>query len=171
MKYKYLLLLLLALPFISGCERSDDVTGIFTGKTWKLTYITVADSKTPHQYNFWGNTETYDKAIKELNKEGAYTIIFSGMESDNIVEGKFSGVLGTPSNYSGSWHADGKSNDFSASIEKNGEMKALLDNYFITGLKSATRYKGDYNNLHLYFTYKDKGGKETDLQLTFRIAQ
>jgi len=32
---------------------ADDVAGIFTGKTWKLTYITVKDS---HQmFNFWGN--------------------------------------------------------------------------------------------------------------------
>ena len=32
MKYKYLLLLLLMLPFVSGCNDSDDVNGIFTGK-------------------------------------------------------------------------------------------------------------------------------------------
>lgn len=172
MKYKYLLLLLLALPFISGCERSDDVTGIFTGKTWKLTYITVADSKTPHLYNFWGNAETYEKAIKELNQDGAYTISFTGMESDNIVEGKFSGVLlDKLSEYSGSWHADGKSNDFSANVEKTRNIKALLDNYFITGLKSATRYEGNYDNLHLYFTYKDRANKEIDLQMTFRVVK
>lgn len=171
MKYKYLLLLLLALPFMSGCERSDDVVGIFTGKTWKLTYITVADSKTPHQYDFWGNAETLKKALEELNKDGAYTIVFTGMESDNIIEGKFSGVLGTPSNFSGNWHADGKSNDFFAAIERKGDTKALLDNYFLTGLNSATRYKGNYDNLHLYFTFKDKGNKEVDLQMTFRIAQ
>lgn len=36
MKYKYLLLLLLMLPFVSGCNDSDDVNGIFTGKVWKL---------------------------------------------------------------------------------------------------------------------------------------
>ena len=40
MKYKYLLLLLLMLPFVCGCNDSDDVNGIFTGKVWKLTYIT-----------------------------------------------------------------------------------------------------------------------------------
>ena len=33
MKYKYLLLLLLMLPFVSGCNDSDDVNGIFTGNS------------------------------------------------------------------------------------------------------------------------------------------
>ena len=33
--------LLLLLPMFSGCNDTDDVAGIFTGKTWKLTYITV----------------------------------------------------------------------------------------------------------------------------------
>ena len=36
--------LLLLLPMFSGCNDTDDVAGIFTGKTWKLTYITVKDS-------------------------------------------------------------------------------------------------------------------------------
>ena len=31
--------LLLLLPMFSGCNDTDDVAGIFTGKTWKLTYI------------------------------------------------------------------------------------------------------------------------------------
>lgn len=35
--------LLLLLPMFSGCNDTDDVAGIFTGKTWKLTYITKAN--------------------------------------------------------------------------------------------------------------------------------
>ena len=35
--------LLLLLPLFSGCNDSDDVAAIFTGKTWKLTYITLKD--------------------------------------------------------------------------------------------------------------------------------
>ena len=53
MKYKYLLLLLLMLPFVSGCNDSDDVNGIFTGKVWKLTYITKKNEHKP--YDFWGD--------------------------------------------------------------------------------------------------------------------
>lgn len=33
--------LLLLLPLFTGCNDSDDVAAIFTGKTWKLNYITV----------------------------------------------------------------------------------------------------------------------------------
>lgn len=171
MKYKYLLLLLLMLPFVSGCERSDDVVGIFTGKTWKLTYITVADSRKPHPYDFWGNTETYEKAIKEMNKEGTYTIAFQGAEVDNIISGTFAGVLGTPLNYSGKWSADGVNNDFDASIDKSGGNKALLDSYFVEGIEKATRYEGDYKNLFLYYTYKNKANQEIDLCLTFHVVQ
>ena len=47
MKYKYLLLLLLMLPFVCGCNDSDDVSGIFTGKVWKLTYITKKNDHKP----------------------------------------------------------------------------------------------------------------------------
>ena len=32
--------LLLLLPLFSGCNDSDDVAAIFTGKTWKLNYNT-----------------------------------------------------------------------------------------------------------------------------------
>ncbi|KAB6304116.1 DUF4847 domain-containing protein, partial [Bacteroides xylanisolvens] len=35
--------LLLLLPLFSGCNDSDDLQGIFTGKTWKLTYINLKD--------------------------------------------------------------------------------------------------------------------------------
>ena len=40
--------LLLLLPMFSGCNDTDDVAGIFTGKTWKLTYITVKDLSLIH---------------------------------------------------------------------------------------------------------------------------
>lgn len=167
MKYKYLLLLLLVLPFICGCDRSDDVAGIFTGKTWKLTYITKADSNTPHQFNFWGNDATYDKAIKEILKDGAYTITFTGTESDDVMDGAFEGILGTPLKFNGKWQADGKSNAFSTSGVRSGGNKALLDSYFMYGIENATRYKGNYDNLHLY--YKTKEG--VDLQMTFRVVK
>lgn len=42
--------LLLLLPMFSGCNDTDDVAGIFTGKTWKLTYITKANGH--GWYNF-----------------------------------------------------------------------------------------------------------------------
>ena len=95
MKYKYLLLLLLMLPFVSGCNDSDDVNGIFTGKVWKLTYITKKNEHKP--YDFWGDKDKYEQSIKNyINKEGAYTIKFEGETTDNVISGKFSGTLLPP---------------------------------------------------------------------------
>ena len=100
--------LLLLLPMFSGCNDTDDVAGIFTGKTWKLTYITVKDS---HQmFNFWGND----------NETGRYVITFNGMEESNIIIGTLSGTVIT-STFTGSWSANGKDNQFNASIQGGNE--------------------------------------------------
>lgn len=169
MKIKYLLLLFLMLPFISACERSDDVMGIFTGKTWKLTYITRSGSNKPALYDFWDNAKTYETALKEMNKEGAYTLIFSGEETDDAAKGTFTGKLHTL-DYKGNWSADGKSNEFHTS-NVTGGTKALLDSYFIEGIENATRYSGNYDNLYLYYTHKDKSNKEIELCLVFHVAK
>lgn len=71
MKYKYLLLLLLMLPFVSGCNDSDDVNGIFTGKAWKLTYITKKNEHKP--YDFWGDKDKYEQSFNEYIKKEVHT--------------------------------------------------------------------------------------------------
>lgn len=167
MKIKYLLLLFLMLPFISACDRSDDVMGIFTGKTWKLTYITRSGTNKPALYDFWDNATTYEKALKEMNKDGAYTLVFQGEETDDLARGTFSGKLYTL-DYKGNWSADGKSNEFHTS-NVTGGAKALLDSYFMEGISNATRYGGNYDNLYLYYTYKDKSNKEIELCLVFHV--
>ena len=53
--------LLLLLPLFSGCNDSDDLQGIFTGKTWKLTYINLKDK------GGWMNGFSA-KSIKILNE-------------------------------------------------------------------------------------------------------
>jgi hypothetical protein len=39
MKNRCLFILLCILPMLCGCNESDDVVRIFTGKTWKLTDV------------------------------------------------------------------------------------------------------------------------------------
>ena len=167
MKIKYLLLLLLTLPLLSACDRSDDVMGIFTGKTWKLTYISKAGSKKPALYDFWDNAKSYKQALTEMNKDGAYTLVFQGEEADDTGKGTFNGKL-YATDYKGNWFADGKSNEFTPS-QVTGSGKALLDNYFMEGIKNAKRYSGNYDNLYLYYTYKDKSNKEIELCLVFHV--
>ena len=115
MKYKYLLLLLLMLPFVCGCNDSDDVNGIFTGKVWKLTYITKKNDHKP--------------------------------------------------TYTGTWSANGESNAFSASVKGSESDPLGFSNKFVEGLNRATSYKGNYDNLFIY--YKDEGGR--DLCLVFHV--
>lgn len=163
MKYKYLLLLLLMLPFVSGCNDSDDVNGIFTGKVWKLTYITKKNVHKP--YDFWGDKDKYEQSIKNyINKEGAYTIKFEGETTDNVISGKFSGTLLSHS-YTGTWSANGESNAFSASVKGSENDPLGFSNKFVEGLNRATSYKGNYDNLFIY--YKDEGGRE--LCLVFHV--
>lgn len=57
---KYIALLFcltLVIPFLSGCNDTDDVQKIFTGKTWKMTYIT---KKNEHSwYNLQMSVKPY----------------------------------------------------------------------------------------------------------------
>lgn len=160
MKYKYLLLLLI-LPFMSGCSNADDVSGIFTGKIWKLTYITEKNKYVP--YDFWGDKGKHEQSIKYINKEGSYTVKFEGETTDDVIRGKCSVTLYSTSCL-GTWNANGENNSFSASV-KGAENDPLgFSNRFVEGLNKATSYKGDYNNLYIYY---DEGGRE--LCLVFHV--
>ena len=71
--------LLLLLPLFSGCNDSDDLQGIFTGKTWKLTYINLKDK------GGWMNGFS-EKSIKILNEnQESYTITFTGTEEEFLM--------------------------------------------------------------------------------------
>lgn len=158
--------LLLLLPMFSGCNDTDDVAGIFTGKTWKLTYITVKDS---HQmFNFWGNdNKAREQSMKLLDETGRYVITFNGMEESNIITGTLSGTVIT-STFTGSWSANGKDNQFNASIQGGNESSDILAKNFIEGLNNATSYGGDERNLYLY--YKPSGSQQT-LSLVFHVVK
>lgn len=50
-----MLLMFSLLPLLSGCDNEDDVIGIFTGKTWKLSRLTNKGSK-PNSIQTFGTT-------------------------------------------------------------------------------------------------------------------
>ena len=131
--------LLLLLPMFSGCNDTDDVAGIFTGKTWKLTYITVKDS---HQmFNFWGNdNKAREQSMKLLDETGRYVITFNGMEESNIIIGTLSGTVIT-STFTGSWSANGKDNQFNASIQGGNESSDILAKNFIWFFNQCQKYQ------------------------------
>ena len=98
--------LLLLLPLFSGCNDSDDVAAIFTGKTWKLNYITVDGGH--EMFGFWENEEQEKASIKELNKNGTYNIVFDGTVDGDVMNGNIKGTVIATSTFEGKWSANAK---------------------------------------------------------------
>ena len=154
---KYIALLFcltLVIPFLSGCNDTDDVQKIFTGKTWKMTYIT---KKNEHSwYKFTDVSEAIYKSYDPINGTKAFKIAFTGSTEDNIIRGEFSGSGSVT--FTGTWQADGKSNEFRITGIKNqpsyGASKDTLAKHIVEGLENATSYEGDERNLYLYFEYE-----------------
>lgn len=153
--------LLLLLPLFSGCNDSDDLQGIFTGKTWKLTYINLKDK------GEWMNGFS-EKSIKILNEnQESYTITFTGTEEDNrISNGAVKGRIIT-ADLTGTWSANGKNNEFHASVTNVNENDDLAKE-FIKGLNNASSYIGDDNGLFLY--YNPAGSQQTYV-LAFHVQR
>lgn len=146
-KNKWLLLLFVLLPALSGCNDADDVQRIFTGKTWKLTYITKKDDHQP--YDFWAGDAAAKKASLELvDKAGNYLITFSGATIDDIIKGDVRGTA--TSEFKGTWSANAKSQNFQAAV-KGGNEKDILAKKFLEILNKADSYSGDEHNLYLYY--------------------
>lgn len=161
MTYKALWLLLL-LPLFASCNDSDDVAAIFTGKTWKLNYIT--EDSNNEMFDFWGNAEAQKKSMEQLNATGTYTINFEGATEGDLIKGKVNGRT-IIQNFEGSWSANSKNNDFHASV--NGSNEDALAKNFLEGLNNATSYKGS-DNTNLYILYKS--GQRT-FRMVFRVVK
>lgn len=157
--------LLLLLPLFTGCNDSDDVAAIFTGKTWKLNYIIVDGGH--DMFPFWENKAQKTKIYDELNKNGTYNVIFEGTVEGDIIKGNIKGtVITTTGNFEGTWSANGKNNKFEATVEGNNGGDALAKN-FLEGLNNATSYEGDENNL--YLLYKPQSNTQT-FRMVFRVV-
>ena len=147
--FAYLLFVAL-LPMLGGCDESDDVAEIFTGKTWKLTYITMNGQT----YDFWnGDEAAYDRS-EALRRQGAtFTVVFNGNETETVVEGDFE-ARAVNCTLTGTWSADGATHEVRTSnIRSTGSDTDVLARAFLTGLRNPTRYEGDSQNLYIY--YKD----------------
>ncbi|WP_163217426.1 DUF4847 family protein [Bacteroides sp. 224] len=148
---KFIILLLsLALPFLGSCDDEDDVAGIFTGKTWKMTGIYEKGSVKDPYKGYWSNEASFNASMKLLEEPGNFNIIFEGSVSDKTIKGLFTGRA-TNTNLSGNWAANGGNNSFFATPKETTDNDAL-GNAFIEGLRNAHKYEGDYDNLRIYFT-------------------
>lgn len=154
MRIKYLLFILLALPFLSGCNDDDDVLGIFTDHTWRLTNIFEKGKPENPYTGFWNESE-YEAYVKALNKSDNFTINFEGIEKSGVASGAFSGYA-TNSDVSGEWHAEASSNKMGIDVKRSSNKDAA-GREFIEGLKNAHSYDGDYHNLRIHYK---KNGRE-----------
>lgn len=155
-KFSYLVLIISILSILSSCNNEDDVIKIFTGKTWKLSFI--ANEGTQRQYNFWGEAgmtagnTAYENSMDALKKEVNFILNFEGGDLNGTAGGSFGGRA-TNASVSGTWNANGESNKLNITVEGNPSDKDVLGKAFVTGLQNAIRYEGDEKNLYIY--YKD----------------
>lgn len=149
-----LLALVIMASTLGGCNNEDDVIEIFTGKTWKMTFIAAEGSNKP--FDFWGGNEAQrESSMNALAQSNNFTLEFVGTDLASTTGGTFDGhgVLAT---VSGSWTANGASNDLVLSnVNVSRSETDALAKAFVTGLQNAYRYTGDNQNLYIY--YKENG--------------
>lgn len=147
--YKWMLLLCVCLSTLTGCNNTDDVQKIFTGKTWRLNYIT---QKNGHEmFNFWGNNEAARvESMKLLSNPRNYQINFSGATTDDIINGNISGTV-VMAKINGTWSANARNQKFNAAVKADVTEKDVLAQRFIELLNSVDSYSGDEHNLYLYY--------------------
>ena len=146
-------LALTCIPLLSGCSKEDDVKTIFTGKTWKMSYI-FREGDPKAYVNFWYDDREAEAASIALQKtNGNYEIEFSGAKIDGAFSGSISGK-GVDATFKGTWRADADSREFHTSdMNWSGEEKDILAKQFQKALNNTIKYSGDTNSLYIY--YKD----------------
>ena len=149
-----ILLLACTLPILNGCNNEDDLTKILTGKTWKLSRLTVKGSSEQFYRGIWNNDKDYENSLKALDAESNFTLVFTGVELNKETLGSYFNSKGINSTMKGDWNGDGKSNRLTFSnIKVMGGESDPLAREFNNGLQKVEKYEGDSRNLTLY--YKD----------------
>lgn len=149
----HLLLMLALIPAFSGCNTEDDLIRIFTGKTWKMSRITI-EGKESEQFGaiVWDSETAYNRSIELLKAENNFTVIFEGIEVNGELSGNNVTVNGVNvKNATGTWTANGKSNAISLSLNISASETDPLAKEFIKGMQNIFKYEGDENQITLYY--------------------
>lgn len=147
----------LLIPFLMGCNDTDDVQKIFTGKIWKMTNITRGKKDQGKWFSFPGVTKEDYESYNPTIGTRAFRISFEGSTLDDIISGKFNSVSPSSVAINGTWNANARNNDFHADIEKSSSSSGdALGKYIIEAMQKATTYEGDEYNLFLYFEYNNE---------------
>ena len=149
----WVMLAMLTMSSLSGCEKGDDLKVIFTGKTWKMSYI-FREGNPKAYVNFWGDDrEAEAESIATQKLDGNYELEFTGANIDGAFTGAFSGK-GVESSFVGTWRADAEKRVMSTyDMKWTGDESDVLAKQFQKCINTALKYSGDSNALYLY--YKD----------------
>ncbi|MGI6218743.1 MAG: DUF4847 family protein [Bacteroidaceae bacterium] len=135
---KWLVPCLFCLIALHSCNDEDDVNEIFTGKTWKLTYLGSTDDW--EDLSSGVNLNNYATEKRPLK---SYTVIF--YEGSVRITGAENTV------WTGTWSADGKNNTFHINItEKQGEGTTANEKTFLEQVAGACYYRGSAVLLRLF---------------------
>lgn len=140
MKLKPILLLIILLPFLWGCNDEDDINAIFSG-TWKLNnFYRTDDWKDDNS-----GTPIYPYNSDELKEiiTGKYRMSFSDRSFTAIGSTELNNLAGT-------WTADGKKNTINFVITVSTNESSVIGKHFFEAIKNAAYYSGDINFLKLY---------------------
>ena len=138
MKTKILVLLIAILPILSGCNNTENVKGMITGKTWRLSCFMYNDDLITRYPNV-------DDIFKN-NPNGFYL----KFNENNTFYGQAINC-----SFNGTWSGDGKTNDFSMNITSiaGDDSQQVIATDFVKAVKAAYSYKGDDNILSIYYKY------------------
>ena len=141
------------LPLCSSCNDEDDVMVIFTGKTWKLSYIFPEGHNTT-PVDFWeGDKEAYEASSLLVRDMGNFNLTFQG---GTLKTGQMGGTFqgkATSATVEGYWEADGASRTLQFSnVHWKGQESDMLAKAFMTGISANVyKYSGDSGNLYLHY--------------------
>jgi len=142
MKTKILFLLLSIIPFVSGCNNTEDIKALIVGKTWRFNSFMYKDETILDRY------PTANQVL-EANPNGFYL----KFNQNNTFTGQAINCT-----FSGTWSGDGKSNDFSlniTSISGDDSQQAIATD-FVKTIKEVYSYEGDENVLSLFYDYNGR---------------
>lgn len=166
-KKNFLITLLISICCLafSGCNDSEDVYTIFTGKTWKLTILSNDNDYKNWVPGIWSSTKEQQKSLDIMaNNATSFTIVFAAGTRPDETGGNAT-VKATGSTATGTWKADGGKNSFSVAGFGGVSDTDPLGKAFLNALKTAESYVGDSNNLRIYYN------KGANVMLLHRIKE
>lgn len=126
---RIVVLSLLIIMVLTGCNKEDDLSQIFSG-TFKITSY-----RYNHQYD--------NEKIRELNQNlDLYCITFTG--------NTFALILNADTRVSGTWYADAESREMRMTLDTDVQTTSELARMIKNIIKNASSYKGDHNVVRIY---------------------